>query len=269
MIQLPELTQPAGFLFFCLLFFIIITGRYLMISGLFYGIFYIWYRNKWQERKLSRRAYPPRQLKREVRWSMITSLLFSVMATVTLLLWQKGYTLVYTEPDAYGWFYLPLSLLLSLAFQETYYYWLHRWMHLPGIFKWVHKVHHESNITSPFTAFSFHPLEGFLQALMLPLTLFLIPLHPAVILVQLMIMSFSSVINHLNIEIYPRYFQNSRLGSWLVGATHHSMHHTQFRYNYGLYFTWWDKWKKTESPAYTGLTNRTAANKEAGQKKAD
>ncbi|MBE7169790.1 MAG: sterol desaturase family protein [Williamsia sp.] len=259
MIRLPELTEPIGFLFFCVLFFVIITGRYLVIAGLFYAIFYLWYPERWQKKKLSKRAYPPRQLKKELGWSMITSLLFSVMATLTLLLWQKGYTRVYTGLHASDWYYMPLSLVLSLALQETYYYWLHRWMHLPAVFKRVHKVHHQSNLTSTFTAFSFHPLEGFLQALMLPLTLLLVPLHPVVILVQLMIMSFSSVINHLNIEIYPRYFHHNRLGKWIVGATHHSLHHIQFRYNYGLYFTLWDKWKKTESPAYPELLNKTFA----------
>ena len=260
MIRLPELTSPFGFIFFTLIFFIIITGRYLLVSGLFYGIFYLWYPEKWQARKLSKRAYPPQQLKKEMRWSLITSLLFSVMATLTLILWEKGWTQVYIDPLAYGWYYLPLSLLLSLAFQETYYYWLHRWMHLPAVFKRVHKVHHDSNITSPFTAFSFHPLEGFLQALMLPLTLLILPMHPLVILLLLMIMSISSVINHLNIEIYSSRFQNSSVGKWLVGATHHSMHHSQFKYNYGLYFTLWDRWKKTESPLYSkmveGLTGR-------------
>ena len=266
MIRLPELTTLSGFLFFSLLFFIIITGRYLLLSGLFWGIFYIWYPDKWKARKLSRRAYPPHQLKREMRWSLVTSLLFSVMATLTLLIWQKGWTLVYTDLLAYGWFYLPLSLFLSLIFQETYYYWLHRWMHLPAIFKRVHKVHHESNITSPFTAFSFHPIEGFLQALMLPLTLLIIPLHPLVILIQLLIMSLSSVINHLNIEIYPRRFQSSPVGKWFVGATHHSLHHTQFKYNYGLYFTLWDKWKKTESPLYTKLLNSLQGKKSSEEK---
>lgn len=260
MIKLPLLTDPVTFTKFCLLFFIIIAGRYILVSGIFYGVFYIWYPQKWQERKLSARRYPAGQLRKEITWSFLTSGLFAVMAAITLLLWQKGFTQVYTSVADYGWFYLPLSLLLSLLLQETYYYWLHRWMHLPAVFRIVHKVHHESNITSPFTAFSFHPIEGFLQALILPLSLILIPMHPVVILTQLMIMSLSSVINHLNIEIYPEYFQKSRLGKWLIGATHHSLHHSQFKYNYGLYFTVWDKWKKTESAGYAKKPERASPN---------
>lgn len=253
MIKLPDLTDPTVFLMYTLLLFIIISGRYILTAGIFYAIFYIWYPHKWAERKLSRRAYQPRQFTREIGWSLATSVLFSLMGVCTLLMWQMGYTRVYTDISRYGWIYLPVSLLLAMALQETYYYWVHRWMHRPAVFRIVHKVHHESNITSPFTAFSFHPVEGLLQAIVLPLTLLFIPMHPAVILVLLLIMSFSSVINHLNIEIFPLSFQHSKIGRWVIGATHHSLHHSQFKYNYGLYFTIWDRLKKTESPSYSKL----------------
>jgi sterol desaturase/sphingolipid hydroxylase (fatty acid hydroxylase superfamily) len=62
-------------------------------------------------------------------------------------------------------------------------------------------------------------------------------------------MSFSSVINHLNIEIYPRDAHRHFAGKWIIGATHHSMHHKQYRYNFGLYFTIWDRLVKTEGPS--------------------
>jgi sterol desaturase/sphingolipid hydroxylase (fatty acid hydroxylase superfamily) len=126
-------------------------------------------------------------------------------------------------------------------------------MHHPKIFRIVHKVHHDSNITSPWTAFSFHPLEGLLQAFFLPLLLLLMPMHLYVLIIQLSFMTLSSVVNHLDIELYPKKFSEHFIGKWLIGATHHSLHHKQFKYNFGLYFTFWDKWKKTESPLYKSL----------------
>ncbi|MGZ5247104.1 MAG: hypothetical protein ACXWV5_08645, partial [Flavitalea sp.] len=48
-----------------------------------------------------------------------------------------------------------------------------------------------------------------------------------------------------------------------IGATHHSLHHKQFKFNYGLYFTFWDKWKKTESPdfekRFESITGKTSS----------
>jgi uncharacterized protein (DUF2147 family) len=38
--------------------------------------------------------------------------------------------------------------------------------------------------------------------------------------------------------------------NWNTAITHHNMHHEQFHSNYGLYFTWWDKWMKTEHTKY-------------------
>ena len=76
------------------------------------------------------------------------------------------------------------------------------------------------------------------------------PMHYSVILFQLIIMTVSSVINHLDIEIYPKNCYNT-FGKWIIGATHHSRHHKQFKYNYGLYFTFWDRLKKTESSRHS------------------
>jgi sterol desaturase/sphingolipid hydroxylase (fatty acid hydroxylase superfamily) len=247
--NLPDFTSGYWLFLLTLIFFIIITGRYFLIAGLFYFIFYVWFPAKWKERKINKREYKSGQFKKEIKWSLVTSLLFSVAGTITVILWQKGYTKVYTVPNQYGWWYLPVSLLAFMLLQETYYYWIHRWMHIPSVYRIVHKVHHESIIASPFTAFSFHPLEGILQAIYLPALLMILPIHYFVIIILLIIMTFSSVINHLDIEIYPKKSHNI-WGNWVIGATHHSLHHKQFKYNFGLYFTFWDKIKKTESPGF-------------------
>ena len=233
--------------------FAVVVGRYFLIAGIFQLFFYKWQPQRWQQRKINSRAYKPGQFRREMYWSMITAALFAVAGAIMALLWQKGYTRLYDDVHAYPVWWLPVSLLAAMLLHETYYYWLHRWMHHPKVFRIVHKVHHDSNITSPWTAFSFHPLEGVLQALFLPLLLLVLPMHLYVLIIQLTLMTFSSVINHLDIELYPKNFHRHAIGRWIIGATHHSLHHKQFKYNYGLYFTFWDKWKNTESPLYNGL----------------
>ena len=248
--QLPDLSNPLWFFTTTVIVFVVVMGRYFFIAGLFYLIFYLWFPRRWQQRKINSRAYRQGQFKKEVGWSSVTAFIFAISGAAMAVFWQKGYTKIYTEVDQYPLWWLPVSLVIALVLHETYYYWLHRWMHHPGIFKIVHKVHHDSNITSPWTAFSFHPLEGLLQAVFIPLLLFFLPIHLYILIIQLTIMTFSSVINHLDIEIYPKNFHRHFLGRWLIGATHHSLHHKQFKYNYGLYFTFWDKWKKTESPLY-------------------
>ena len=253
MTQLPDFTHPLWFTLATLVIFAVVIGRYFLIAGLFHGIFHLWFRNSWKDRKINDRAYKPGQFRKEVLWSMATAFLFAIAGSITLVFWQKGWTKVYLDMHDYPVWWLPVSLLVAMLLHETYYYWLHRWMHHPRIFRIVHKVHHDSNITSPWTAFSFHPLEGLLQAVFLPALILFFPMHLYVIILQLTIMTFSSVVNHLDIELYPRNFHKNIMGRWLIGATHHSLHHKQFKYNFGLYFTFWDKWKKTESPLFEKL----------------
>jgi sterol desaturase/sphingolipid hydroxylase (fatty acid hydroxylase superfamily) len=42
----------------------------------------------------------------------------------------------------------------------------------------------------------------------------------------------------------------SRWFGWITGVTHHDLHHQDARWNFGLYFTWWDRWMGTEHPEY-------------------
>src|ERR1035437_4754691 len=116
---LSDFTTPYWLILLTLIFFIIITGRYFLFAGIFYLIFYVWFPARWKSRKINTRGYKPGQFKIEVKWSMITALLFSVAGTATIVLWQKGYTKVYTDAKIYGWWYLPISLIVFMLLHET------------------------------------------------------------------------------------------------------------------------------------------------------
>lgn len=256
---MPDFSIPINFAGLIAGMFIVISGRYFLIAGLFHTWFYAWKKEVWKNRALGKKTVDKKQFYTEVKWSLVTAFIFAIAGAITALLWQKGYTRLYTNVKDFSIWWLPVSLLLSMLIHETYYYWLHRWMHKPKVFKLLHKVHHDSSTTSAWTAFSFHPLEGVLQAAILPLTIIVLPMHVYVLLLQLTVMTFSSVINHLEIETYPANFHRHFIGKWIIGATHHSLHHKQFKYNFGLYFTFWDKWKSTESPKFESLFEEKTA----------
>ena len=244
--KLPELYTVQDFISFCGILFFILLVRYFLSAGLFYYVFHSSSASK-SFQTLSKIPKQSNQNKIEIWYSIQSSFIFALVGTATYWLFQQDFTKVYVSIQDYAIWYLPVSFILYAVLHETYYYWLHRAMHHPKIYKTVHKAHHNSIAPSPWTAFSFHPWEALLESLILPVLILLIPIHPIVLGCYLLVMTISSVINHLDIEIYPKWMLHSTIGKQFIGATHHHFHHEEFNTNYGLYFTFWDKWMNTES----------------------
>lgn len=236
-----------SFVVYVAILFLAIVLRYFVAAGLFYFYYYSYKTNVYRKKRLSKRRLKKDQLKQEIFWSIKSSLVFAIVGAATFWLWKQGLTAIYLDISTYAVWYVPVSIILALLIHETYYYWVHRWMHQPKIYRRIHKVHHDSLTPTPWTAFSFHPWEALLEAIILPIILLIVPIHPYVLLFYLLLMTLSSVINHLDIEIYPPRFRKSKIGGLFIGATHHHYHHAEFKTNYGLYFTFWDQWMGTQS----------------------
>lgn len=219
---------------------IIIFTRYLVVA---WG--YQWMIQRWWKAKVLRLADSARnsQIKKEMAWSFVSSIVFALLSALCYQAYLLGFTKVYVSVSEHPLWYFIVSPFLFLVTYESYYYWMHRMMHIPLIFRKVHKVHHASIHPTVFTSFSFHPWEAFLQFLFFPLFLFLVPFHVSMLLTVLVLLTLSAVINHSGVEIFKR----KALTNHLIGASHHDLHHKEFTNNFGLYFTWWDKWMKTES----------------------
>lgn len=244
-------TNPLiQYLLLFLLMWAIIFFRYILIAGFFHLYFFKLKAQAFKAKRISTKLRKENQTKKEVISSFLSSGLFAIGGVFLIHLWTNNYSLVYNDIHEYGIPYLFLSAIGFLLLHDTYYYWLHRWMHKPSVYKYIHQQHHDSIATSPWTSFSFDLPESLLQAIFLPIMVFILPMHYSVVLFLLMFMTLSATINHLDIEIYPKNFNKHPIGKWFIGATHHSLHHSEFITNYGLYFTFWDHWMNTESKIY-------------------
>lgn len=242
---MPTFFEVTAFLF------IMILGRYFLVAGLAYFVVWKGQPHRFGKRKIQNRTPHPKIVQREIFWSILSSVVFALAGAVGFVAWQKGWTLVETDLRVFIQKYtvamLPVSYLLLLVFHDTYFYWMHRLVHHPKLFKRVHKVHHDSVTPTPWAAFSFHPLEAILEAAILPILLIILPTHLFVIGAFLVTMTILGVINHLGYELYFKGFDEHPLTKWIISATHHDLHHQRFNGNYGLYFTIWDRVMKTDS----------------------
>jgi sterol desaturase/sphingolipid hydroxylase (fatty acid hydroxylase superfamily) len=213
---------------------VIVGVRYLVTSGLFAA---------WTARRFpGRLAGQGEQVRREIGWSLASAAIYGVPAGIVAWGWQeRGWTRVYSHVGDYPLWWLPVSVLVYLALHDTWFYWTHRWMHWPRLFKIAHAVHHASRPPTAWAAMSFHPLEAVTGAVVIPVLVFVVPIHIAALGVVLAIMTLMGVTNHMGWEMFPKRLVHGPAGRWLITATHHELHHHKYRCNYGLYFRFWDR----------------------------
>ena len=260
-----SIDSPGAFLLACLVSYGFIAFRYFLIVG---PLQYLFYRSPIQplrQRQIYKKLPHEKSRFYEIRWSLVTSLVFAVAGAGITWLWEKGYTQIYLRFDEYPLWYLPLSFFLYLVLHDTYFYWTHRLMHHPKLYRKIHAVHHKSLEPSGWASFSFHPTESVIEALILPLLLLLVPIHPLVFLLHLTFMTLTAVSNHLGFELLPSWTRNWGLSKYFISATHHAQHHKFFNYNYGLYFSFWDRWLGTNHPDFDSeIQQRLGAKPQAG-----
>ncbi|MEL7491095.1 MAG: sterol desaturase family protein [Pseudomonadota bacterium] len=225
----------------------IIWLRYFLVAGLFYYL--LWGRpaEKVRARRLADRRPQKEVVRHEIKMSLISSAIYAIPGAIIIEAYKLGGTAIYTEIGGpVGWLYLPLSVLIYLFIHDTYFYWTHRAMHLPALFKATHLTHHRSRQPTPWAAFSFHPWEALISAWILPLAAFIIPIHLGAVVFLLVFMTVYSVINHAGWEVFPRFMTNGLFGKIFISASHHNVHHKDYHANYGLYFRFWDYWMGTD-----------------------
>lgn len=182
-----------------------------------------------------------KQIAREISWSAVAAVIYGVPFGVVLWLWAaRGQTKIYIDPDAFPFWWFPLSVLLYLLLHDAWFYWTHRLMHTSRFYQLCHFVHHQSHPPTAWAAMSFHPYEALSGAVLIPLLTLLIPIHIAALALVVLVMTVFGVTNHLGWEIWPLKLVQGPIGRIIITASHHDQHHRRSSCNYGLYFRLWD-----------------------------
>lgn len=239
--------------------------RYITFASMGYFIFWVLLKKELAHRIIQKKMPKPKRMSMEFLYSMSTVVIFALVGTSIVLAKKVGYTRIYMDIDKYSWIWFIVSILLMMLIHDTWFYWTHRMMHHPKIYRTVHAVHHQSINPSPWAAYAFHPIEAVIEAGIYPLIVFTIPVHGLALFIFLIYMIIRNVIGHLGIEVFPRWFVKSKWSNWHTTTTHHDMHHKYCNKNFGFYFSWWDKWCGTEHKNYTHtfleVTSRKSAQK--------
>jgi sterol desaturase/sphingolipid hydroxylase (fatty acid hydroxylase superfamily) len=188
------------------------------------------------------------QLRRELKNALFTLSVGALFSSLVIYSSTQGYTKIYTDFWEHPYWSIGCFFVL-LFIDDTWFYWIHRLLHHPKLYRLVHEEHHKSVDVNPFTTLSFHVAEPFLLSLWIIPVAFFFPVYaPALGLLQLWGF-LDNLKSHLGYELYPRWWNRSWLG-FLTSSTYHNLHHSHFNGNYGVHFRFWDRLLGTEFPQY-------------------
>jgi lathosterol oxidase len=225
-------------------------GKYYLLSALIvWGLLHVLLRRRLAHRVIA--GWPTRaDLRREMVYSVSTLCVITALNAGVLAMVVRGTFDVYDEPLEHGLAWLLLSLPLMILWHDFYFYCTHRLLHTRWLFRRVHGVHHRSRNPSPWAAFSFHPVEALINSMIVPITLLVVPLNQYVVAAFAIHQIVRNTHGHAAVESMPRGFARHWLWGRFVTTTHHHLHHETAQGNYGLWFTWWDRWFGTERADY-------------------
>ena len=207
---------------------------------------FIWYQGweiplyikKKQKNRFKYNKNFPQDIKKKGFWfknqtmdNMIRSMLFgvpiwSILQILMLWTFANGYIPWINLSENTIWFIL--MVLVVPIIHDFHFYCIHRLIHIPILYKWVHSIHHKSVNPSPWSSLSMHPVEHILYFGTV-FWHFLLPSNPIIALYQLHFAGFGAVPGHIGFD-KVEILKNKAFDTH---AYMHYLHHKYFNVNYG------------------------------------
>lgn len=226
------------------------TGRYFVAAGIMAVILWLFRDAGLASRKIQTLCATSNDIRREVAASVRTATIFSIIGFGLHMAASRGWITLYPDFRQRGVGYLFVTLALMIVAHDAYFYWTHRLMHHRRLFRWFHLTHHKSHVPTPWAAYAFAVPEAFVQGAFVPSFSALVPMHEIALLAFVTFQIVRNVMGHAGVEVHPAGMLGSPWLCWNNATTHHDLHHQTGRYNFGLYFRWWDRLMGTEHPEY-------------------
>ena len=239
-----------------------VANKYYIVGGITFLVFYLILGRRIGWKKIQSKFPHPSDYWREIGFSTLSIVIFALPPLLILHSDAiRPHTTFYRDIAHYGWAYFFFAFVLMIFVHDTYFYWMHRLIHHPKLFRAFHLVHHRSTNPSPWAAYAFHPLEAILESMIFVIFLFAIPVTGWHLFAFFVVSLVYNVYGHLGFELYPKGFNRHWLGRWVNTSVSHNMHHHYFKGNYGLYFLFWDRMmgtlRKDYDNAFQEITART------------
>lgn len=176
------------------------------------------------------------QVRDNIFWTVASGITFWSLAQIGVF-WAmaNGYAPSMLFPDNPAWF--VAWFLLIPAWSSLHFYWIHRLLHWPPLYRVAHALHHRNVNVGPWSGISMHPVEHFLFYTNFAIHL-VVPSHPLHVLFHGYMQSVHPIFSHSGFE---KLVVSGRDRA-AMGDFFHQLHHRYFECNYGTIEMPWDRW---------------------------
>ena len=223
---------------FGLLFFATI---YLVFGAVTYGLTHYVLPRLGIGRPLDPRPVSAQQWRTEFRQSGVSILIFGLGMVFPWGLLQLGWAHLDANASAGK---IALEILALLVWNDVHFWVNHRLLHTKGLRRF-HLPHHRSVTTTPFSTYSFHPIEALMLGNVILLPMLVHDFSFWALLSVPLFSLFFNCIGHANYD----FFTKVSYAHWFAASRRHHLHHACYNGNYGFQFTFMDRLFGTRLPA--------------------
>ena len=237
----PEQTRTFAFDWIALMLLRNLALMIIVAGGL--HLYFYRRRGQGQQRKYDKRdlfennkAFTFRdQVKDNMFWTLASGVpIWTAYEVAMFWAMANGYAPVLSVADHPIWF--AVMLFLTPMWISFHFYWVHRALHWPPLYRIAHALHHRNTNVGPWSGLSMHPVEHvlFFSSVLIH---FIVPAHPIIILFHMQHQALTAATSHTGFETLLVKDE----GRLALGTFHHQMHHRYLECNYGNLEVPWDK----------------------------
>jgi lathosterol oxidase len=176
----------------------------------------------------------PGQIKEELFLSTLSILVFAAQATGLVWMLRAGWLEIDWQRSPW---HLAWELPALYLWNEVHFFAVHRLLHRPLLYRRIHVWHHRSVVTTPFSAYCFHPAESFLLGAVMPLALAFHAFSPWALLGLTLMSLLLNVSGHL-----PHEHVRGAFALLAPQSRYHNRHHRDFHRHFGFSLPLLDRW---------------------------
>ena len=194
-----------------------------MSAGL--NSFFNWtLKKQWTEKVIKLDLFE-NQVRFEILHSFMSIIVFALYGVLIVLCYRNE---VVSIGFNHGLMVL-VDLIILAIWNEVHFYSCHRLMHT-RLFLKIHRTHHKSHVVTPFSTYSFHPVESLIFGSVMILPMLVIEFDALALLIFPIYHLFFNTLGHSNVRLKKQHSGVKKIEI----STQHNNHHTTHNSNFGF-----------------------------------